>query len=200
MLTADLNAVRPEQEGSVMSKPKISSDGRTITVRVPISIRKRGGRKLVLAPDGTNVTAAPVRRHIDNAMVKAIARAFRWREMLESGTHATIAEIAAAEKINESYVGRVLRLTLLAPDIVEAILNGRQPAGLQLDELMRRFPVGWREQRGEVPVVKKVAGASRFGSMVKAPSPQTGALTRAALRSARQVPRQWARSGNHLVG
>jgi hypothetical protein len=61
-------------------------------------------------------------------------------------THATIPEIAAAEKINESYVGRVLRLTLLAPDIVEAILNGRQPAGLQLDRLLRRFPVGWRKQ------------------------------------------------------
>ena len=86
-----------------------------------LSIRRRGGRKLVLAPDGTNVTTAPVRRHIDNAMVKAIARAFRWREMLENGTHATIAEIAAAEKINETYVGRVLRLTLLAPDIVETI-------------------------------------------------------------------------------
>ena len=79
-------------------------------------------------------------------MVKAIARAFRWREMLENGTHATIAEIAAAEKINESYVGRVLRLTLLAPDIVEAILNGRQPAGLQLDRLMKQFPVGWKAQ------------------------------------------------------
>ncbi len=79
-------------------------------------------------------------------MVKAIARAFRWREMLENGTHSTIAEIAAAEKINESYVGRVLRLTLLAPDIVEAILGGRQPAELQLDILMRRFPVEWRAQ------------------------------------------------------
>ena len=83
-------------------------------------------------------------------MVKAIARAFRWREMLENGTHATIAEIAAAEKINESYVGRVLRLTLLAPDIVEAILGGRQPAGLQLDRLLRGFPVGWQAQREAV--------------------------------------------------
>ena len=106
-----------------MTEPNLTGDGRTVTVRVPISIRRRGGRKLVLAPDGTNVTAAPVSRQIDNAMVKAIARAFRWREMLENGTHATIAEIAAAEKINESYVGRVLRLTLLAPDIVEAILE-----------------------------------------------------------------------------
>ena len=67
--------------------------------------------------------------------------------MLENGTHATIAEIAAAEKINESYVGRVLRLTLLAPDIVEAILGGRQPASLQLDNLLRGFPVGWQAQR-----------------------------------------------------
>src|SRR5215208_4469573 len=113
-----------------MPEPAINDHGATVTVRVPISIRRRGGRKLVLAPDGTNVTAEPVHRHIDNAMVKAIARAFRWRELLESGSYATIAEIAAAEKINESYVGRVFRLALLAPDIVDAILLGRQPAGL----------------------------------------------------------------------
>lgn len=122
------------------------ADGRTVTVRVAISIRKRGGRKLVIAPDGTNVTAAPVRRHIDNAMVKAIAQAFRWREMLEDGTHSTIVEIAAAEKVNASYVSRVMRLTLLAPEIVEAILGGRQPAEMTLAVLMRPFPVGWTEQ------------------------------------------------------
>lgn len=126
---------------------RIIEDGQTVTVRVPISIRRRGGRKLVLAGNGTNITAGPVVRHIDNAMVKAVARAFRWREMLENGTHATIAEISATEKINESYVGRVLRLTLLAPDIVEAILGGRQPAGLQLDRLLQRYPVGWQAQR-----------------------------------------------------
>ena len=101
----------------------------------------------MLAPDGAKMTAAPITRHVDNAMVKAIARAFRWRDMLESGERATIREIAKTEKINETYVGRVLRLTLLAPEVVEAIINGRQPAGLQLDGLMRRFPVGWREQR-----------------------------------------------------
>ena len=82
-------------------------------------------------------------------MVKAIARGFRWREQLENGTHATIAEIAAAEKINESYVGRVLRLTLLAPDIVEAILSGRQPAEMTLAVLMRPFSVRWKEQAEE---------------------------------------------------
>jgi hypothetical protein len=126
---------------------RIMEDGQTVTVRVPISIRRRGGRKLVLAPNSKNLTGAPTHRHVDSAMVKAVARAFRWRNMLESGTHSTIAEIASAEKINESYVGRVLRLTLLAPGIVEAILGGQQPAGLQLDSLMKRFPVEWRAQR-----------------------------------------------------
>ena len=129
-----------------MTEPNPTGDGRTVTVRIPISIRRRGGRKLVLAPDGTtNTWAAPCRR-IDNAMVKAVARAFRWREQLESGTHATIAEIAAAEKINASYVGRVLRLTLLAPDIVEVILGGRQPAEMTVAMLMRPFPVLWEAQ------------------------------------------------------
>ena len=89
----------------MMTEPDRTTDGRTVTVRVPISIRRRGGRKLVLAPDGTNVTTAPVCRHIDNAMVKAIARAFRWRELLEKGDYQTIREIANAEKINVTYVG-----------------------------------------------------------------------------------------------
>jgi hypothetical protein len=70
--------------------------------------------------------------------------------MLETGTYATIAEIATAEKINENYVGRVLRLTLLAPDIVEAIVGGQQPAEVTLAGLMRPFPVGWRQQRTEL--------------------------------------------------
>ena len=130
-----------------MAKPQLTEDGRTVTVRVPISIRRRGGRRLVLAPDGRDISAVPVARHIDNAMIKAIARAFRWQEMLENGEYATIREIANAEKINETYVGRVLQLTLLAPDIVEAILGGRQPAELQLDRLRRRFPMLWAEQR-----------------------------------------------------
>jgi hypothetical protein len=92
-------------------------------------------------------------RRIDNAMIKAISRAFRWREMLENGTHATIAEIAAAEKINESYVGRILRLTLLAPDLVEAILNGRQPVDITMAILMRGFPLGWCAQSNDFGLI-----------------------------------------------
>jgi hypothetical protein len=126
---------------------KVTDHGGTVTVRVPLSIRRRGGRKLVLGLEGSHPVGVPIQRHVDSAMIKAAARAFRWREMLENGTHATIAEIAAAEKINESYVGRVLRLTLLAPDLVEAVLIGQQPAELQLGGLMRRFPVEWDAQR-----------------------------------------------------
>jgi hypothetical protein len=80
-------------------------------------------------------------------MIKALARAFRWRKLLETGAFATVQEIAAAEKLNASYVGRVLRLTLLAPDIIEAILDGRQPAGLTLASLMQPFAVGWEAQK-----------------------------------------------------
>jgi hypothetical protein len=142
-------------------KPKIMNDGRTVTVRVPISIRKRGGRKLVLAPGGEALTAAPVHRRIDAAIVKAVARAFRWRELLEGGEYATIREIASAEKINDSYVSRVLRLTLLAPEIVESILNGRLPSGAQLDDLMTRFSVDWSAQREAFGLQKYASPTSR---------------------------------------
>jgi hypothetical protein len=128
------------------AKPQIMEHDRSFTVRVPISIRRRGGRKLVLAPDGSNVKAAPVARRIDSAMVKAIARAFRWREMLENGTHPTIAEIAAVEQINPSYISRVMRSTLLSPHLIQAILDGQQTSQLTLPKLMKPFPVTWREQ------------------------------------------------------
>jgi hypothetical protein len=116
----------------------------TLTVHVPLTIQRRGGRKLVIAPEGSAV-AVPAR--VDSTLVKAMARAFRWRRMLEDGRYGTIDEIAAAEKINDSYVSRVLRLTLLAPDIIEAILDGQQPEGLILPALMKPFPADWGKQR-----------------------------------------------------
>jgi hypothetical protein len=128
--------------------PTVVDDGRTVTVKVPLSIRKRGGRKIVLAPDGAEVNAAPIGRYVDNAMIKAVARAFRWREMLESGEYATIREIARAEKVNESYVSRVLRLTLLSPDLIERILGGHLSVGLKLDRLVKSFPLDWKNQLG----------------------------------------------------
>ena len=124
----------------------ISPDGRTLSVRVPMTFKTRGGRKLVVSPDGVPSWAKP-RTRIDNTMAKALARAFRWRKLLETGVHATVEEIARAEKINASYVSRVLRLTLLAPDIIEMILDGRQPADLTMAALIKPFPVEWEEQR-----------------------------------------------------
>ena len=86
-------------------------------------------------------------RRQDITLIKALARAFRWRRLLEDCSYSTIKELAAAEKINASYLCRVLRLTLLAPDIVEAILDGRQPEGMTLPGLMEPFPVEWEAQR-----------------------------------------------------
>ena len=83
---------------------------------------------------------------IDTTMVKALARVFRWRRMLESGVVSTVGEISVREKINKSYVSRVLRLTLLAPDLVEAILDGRQPPEMTLPMLMGPLPVEWDRQ------------------------------------------------------
>lgn len=122
------------------------ADGETLTVQIPLRLRKRGGRKLMVLPEGTTAWDPP-RARVDNALVKAIARAHRWRRMLEDGTYSTVAELAAAEKINQSYVCRILRLTLLAPDVVEAILDGRQPPTFQLHKLLGHLPVDWTVQR-----------------------------------------------------
>jgi hypothetical protein len=120
-------------------------DGETLTVQIPLRLRKRGGRKLMLVPKGATAWA-PQRTRVDSAMVKAIARAHRWRQLIESGEYASITELAAAEKINQSYVCRILRLTLLAPKIVEAILDGRQRVGMDLAMLIKPFPIDWRRQ------------------------------------------------------
>ena len=117
-----------------------------LTVHIPLTVRRRGGRKVVIAPDGTEAPVIASAR-IDSTLVKALARAFRWRRMLESGVVSTVGEIAMREKINKSYVSRVLRLTLLGPEIVEAILDGRQAPEMTLPGLMRVFPLEWDRQR-----------------------------------------------------
>jgi hypothetical protein len=128
-------------------RPTLSKDGRTITVHIPITMRHQGGRKQVVTPAGATPWI-PTPSRVDNTMVKAIVRAHRWRDMLESGRHATVRDLAKAEAINESYLGRILRLTLLSPTIIEAILEGRQPAMLELDDLLTQFPIAWDQQLG----------------------------------------------------
>ena len=128
-----------------MPEPRLSHDGKILTVQIPMTFKTRGGRKLVVSPNGTPSWSTP-KKQIDSTMVKALARAFRWRRLLEDGVYSGIEDLARAEKINTSYVSRILRLTLLAPDIVEMILDGRQPRPLTLKILQKSFPISWKEQ------------------------------------------------------
>ncbi|MSU90513.1 hypothetical protein GE300_12950 [Rhodobacteraceae bacterium 2CG4] len=114
----------------------------TVTLHVPFRIVKRGGRKEMQLPAGVK---QPCRT--DGTLVKALARAFRWKRLLESGEFATIAELAEHEGIAPSYMTRVLRLALLAPDIVEAILDGQQGREVTLVRVLEPFPVEWEKQR-----------------------------------------------------
>ena len=117
----------------------------TVSINVPMTFKKRGGRKVIVLPDGTQGNPAP-KATIDNTMIKAIARAFRWQKLLENGTYTCLDDIARAEKIGASFVSRYYRLVLLEPDIVEMILDGRQPAQLTMKDLLQAFPVTWPDQ------------------------------------------------------
>jgi hypothetical protein len=119
-------------------------DGNTLVVRIPMRFQRRGGRKRIVAPDGSAL-AASSKPQPDGTLLKALARAWRWARMLESGEYGTLAELAAAERISRSYVCRVLRLTLLAPDVVERILDGRPTTGLA--HVLKPFPVEWKRQQ-----------------------------------------------------
>ena len=114
----------------------------TVTLHVPFRVVKRGGRKEMHLPDGFRPD-----RKADNTLVKALARAFRWKRMLESGEFATIAELAEREGIATSYMTRILRLTQLEPGIIEAVLDGRQNDAVTLARLMDPFPISWIEQK-----------------------------------------------------
>ena len=112
---------------------------------IPMSFRPRGGRTVIVLPDGSR---GVVRREatIDNTMIKVIARGFRWQRLLYDGTYATIEDLAAAEKINPSYVSRILRLAYLSPVVVQAILDGKHPAWLTMRHLLEPFPTDWKQQ------------------------------------------------------
>ena len=120
------------------------SGAASITVRVPLRIRRRPGRKTVVTPVRDGGAVLPTRT--DPALVKALARAFRYQRLLDEGRYASISEMAGAEKIERGHLGTLLRLTLLAPDIVAAILDGRE-SDVGLPRLMRPFPPAWDAQR-----------------------------------------------------
>jgi hypothetical protein len=122
------------------------SEAASFTVRVPLTVRRRPGRKTMVTPVGDRGQATLPTR-CDPALVKALARAFRYQRLLDEGRYASISEMAAAERIERGYLGSLLRLTLLAPDIVEAILDGRQSANQAFPALMEPFPADWGRQQ-----------------------------------------------------
>jgi hypothetical protein len=121
-------------------------DDRVLVVSVPISFMRRGGRKQIVVPAGAT-DWQPRANRCENSLINALARAHLWRRLIETSRYTSAAELSRAEGINESYLCRVLRLTLLAPDIIEAILDGRQPRTLELKSLMKPLPSDWSTQR-----------------------------------------------------
>jgi hypothetical protein len=122
------------------------NEAASITIRVPLTIRRRPGRKtIVTLVCQQGDTAMPTRA--DPALVKALARAFRYQRLLDEGRYSSISEMAAGERIERGYLGTLLRLTLLAPDIVEAVLDGRQGTAVGLPKLLRPLQVSWAAQR-----------------------------------------------------
>jgi hypothetical protein len=117
----------------------------TLTIRIPIRLQRRGGRKLIMTPEGPAVPTPKPRR--DETLIKAVVRAHRWRRRIESGQAKSITDLAEQEGVTVAYVCRLLPLTCLAPDVVEAILDGRQPKGLRLAEMLGSGPLAWEEQR-----------------------------------------------------
>ena len=120
--------------------------GDTLVVRIPMRFKRQGGRKRILAPDGSDL-APPTRAQPGGTLVKALARAWRWQRQLDGGIFASLAEIAAAEKLSPSYVSRIARLAMLAPDLIEAILAGTLSQGVILERLEKGVPADWEAQR-----------------------------------------------------
>jgi hypothetical protein len=116
-----------------------------MTTDIPMSFRRRGGKAVIVLPDGTRA-ARQQEATVDNTMIKVIARAFRWQRLLNEGDYTSMDALATAEKISPSYISRTLRLAYLAPDIVEAIVEGRHPAHLTMKGLLEPFPLEWGRQ------------------------------------------------------
>ena len=122
-----------------------SFDGQVLTVRIPMHLHRQRGRKRIVAPDGTELTPASTPRP-DGALVKALARAWRWQRLLDQGVYRSVTDIAQAESLNKSYVSRILRLALLAPELVEDILAGTADPTIDLSSLKNGIAAAWSEQ------------------------------------------------------
>jgi hypothetical protein len=130
----------------MMSSVETRLVGSTLIVRIPMRFRRRGGRKRIVASGGSELALSSKPRP-DGTLVKALARAWRWQRMLDDGVYASVIDIGDAENISKSYVSRILRLALLAPDIIEAILSENAGQSAMLDSLERPLPASWEQQR-----------------------------------------------------
>jgi len=130
---------------SSATRRSVIHDNGTVRIRVPMQLKRRGGRKEVIVPEGLEERPSSNSRS-GNPLAIAVARALRWRQLLEEGTYPSMYALAEKLGVDSRYVGRLLDLTLLAPDIVEAILAGTEPDGLSLEQLYRA-PMEWEEQR-----------------------------------------------------
>jgi hypothetical protein len=131
---------RPPKKGTITAKPTVRRDGDAIVIDIPMALRHRGGRKEIVLPPGVAPAAESAAREATPiALVIALARAFCWQE--------SNSDLARKLKLDHSYIARTIRLTSLAPDLVEAILDGQEPDGLSLRSLRRDLPLGWDEQR-----------------------------------------------------
>ncbi len=126
----------------------------SLTIHIPMKLRRLGGRKLIIVPD--DLAGHESGPRFDEVLINALVRAHRWRRQIDAGEFRSASELAAHEKITDSYVVRMLTLTLLAPDITQAILEGRQPRGLKLATLLRGIPLAWDDQRKRFGVIPGV--------------------------------------------
>ena len=123
---------------------------KTVVVTIPMNLKRRGGRKEIIVPEGLPGTL-PTKSPTQEPLMTALARAFHWQELLDTGRYRSVTELAEALGLDRSYVSRILRLTLLAPDIVEAIVHGREPSGRSLERLVKGMPAAWDHPTDRVP-------------------------------------------------
>jgi len=123
----------------------IVAEREQLVVSVPLAMKRRGGRKEIITPGG-QAPESQSHSRTNASLALTIARAHRWRGLLEQGRYRSIRALAGELGVDNSYVARLLRLSLLAPDIVEAILEGTEPSGLSLQKLYRS-PMEWERQR-----------------------------------------------------
>ncbi len=125
----------------------MSGSSETIRVVIPLSIRKRNGRPKILPPD--DHCAREGRTH-DPHVLRAVARAWKWRRQIESGAVSTIQDIAEAENVSDRFVGRMIRLAYLAPSVLEALVIARRPLAIPINNLMTVAELPWDGQPSRV--------------------------------------------------